>query len=237
MSDQPPSGSRAAESMPPSRGRYRLGVFGGMFDPPHVGHVAVVRAAVAGAALDRCLVVPSGRPPHRSLPRASGAQRLAMTFAAFADIEQAAPSDIELQRADDGIPTYMIDTLDELAAQPAELGYSALQLQLVLVIGADHVASFSTWHRWREILAMAELAVVRRPALVGDAQLAADITHLRDEAGARITMCDMAEVDASSKAVRRAAREHDTVTLSRMLPTTMVRQVLAEYGASAVPRR
>ena len=96
----------------------RRGVLGGTFDPIHVGHLDVARAAVAALALDHVLLMPSSLPPHRTTPYASARDRLAMVELAAQDDPALMPSDLELHA--DG-PSYTTATLDRLAATGIDL--------------------------------------------------------------------------------------------------------------------
>ena len=130
----------------------RIGVFGGAFDPPHLVHVALARAAIDTLALDRLLIVPTGDAWHKSRPLSPAADRLAMCRLAFADVPRARPDDRELQREG---PTYTIDTLTELHAD-------CPGAQLFLLIGADQAAAFHTWRRAQEIVDIAIICIAAR---------------------------------------------------------------------------
>lgn len=129
----------------------RIGVFGGQFDPPHNGHVAVVRAAVPQLLLDRLLVVPTPRPPHRPEPATPADVRFELARAAFADEPGVEVSRIELDRAG---PSYTADTLAALAAPGRAL---------CLIVGADQLAALDTWHRADRVRELATIAVAARP--------------------------------------------------------------------------
>jgi nicotinate-nucleotide adenylyltransferase len=135
----------------------RLGLFGGTFDPPHEGHLAVARAARDALRLDRVEIVPSARPPHRGAPATPAVDRYAMAVLAFLGEERLAPSPRELLRT--GL-SYTITTLAELAEEHPGA-------ELFLVLGADSYDELPTWHRWEEIAAAAHLAVVPRPGSRG----------------------------------------------------------------------
>lgn len=131
----------------------RLGVFGGTFDPPHVGHLALAEWAREELSLDRVLFVPAGTPPHKASARAGAAHRLAMTRAAVRGNPAFAVSTIETRRAG---PSYTADTLAAIArAHP--------KAELWLLMGADMYATFDSWVRPGEIAALATLAVALRP--------------------------------------------------------------------------
>ncbi|HUG42473.1 MAG TPA: nicotinate-nucleotide adenylyltransferase [Longimicrobiales bacterium] len=133
--------------------RPRLGVFGGTFDPPHVGHLVVAQEVLHRLALDRLLVVPAAVPPHkRDQPVTGGAVRLAMARAAMAALDRVEVSDLELRR--DG-PSYTVDTLRALRADHPDA-------ELFLVLGADQVRELDTWHEADELRRLATLVVFRR---------------------------------------------------------------------------
>jgi nicotinate-nucleotide adenylyltransferase len=158
----------------------RLGVFGGEFDPPHLGHVAVVRVAREQLGLDRVIVVPTARPPHREAPATPAETRLRLAEAAFAGEPGVEVSRLELDRPG---PSYTVDTLIALAPRG----------RLVLILGTDQAAGLldGTWHESDQVRRLAELAVAPR----GPGEVVS---------GPRVTPLDMAPVDVSSTDVRAA---------------------------------
>ena len=130
-----------------------VGLFGGSFDPPHLAHRALAEAAIAELALDALVWVPAGQSPHKAgHAPASGDDRVAMLQRMTAGEPRFSIDPRELDR---GGPSYTVDTLRELRAeQPGT--------RFWLVIGQDQYARFDTWHEWREILALAGLAVAAR---------------------------------------------------------------------------
>ena len=129
----------------------RIGVFGGEFDPPHVGHLVVAQEARHALGLDWLLVVPVGLPPHRDAALTPPLLRYEMTRLAFIGEPETEVSTIELDR--DG-PSYTVDTLEELAAPGVEL---------FLIMGADQYSRLSTWRTPDRIRELATIAVARRP--------------------------------------------------------------------------
>jgi nicotinate-nucleotide adenylyltransferase len=129
------------------------GLFGGSFDPPHLAHRALADAALAQLPLDELVWVPAGRSPHKSRrPPASGADRVAM----LQRIAEGEPRfSIDARELDRAGPSFTVDTLRELHAERPDTRWW-------LVIGQDQYARFDTWHEWREILALAGLAVAAR---------------------------------------------------------------------------
>lgn len=134
--------------------RTRLGVFGGTFDPVHVGHLVAAINARHACRLDEVLLVVAGEPWQKSGSRAiTPAQtRLAAVRAAVGSVEGLTASDIEIRR---GGVSYTIDTLRQLQDErPNE--------DLFLIIGTDVAEKLSTWDRFDEVADVAELVVVKR---------------------------------------------------------------------------
>lgn len=143
----------------------RIGVYGGTFDPVHLGHLAAAHAALTACALDRVVFVPAGDPYHRSAPHASARDRLAMLEAATIGEPRFSVSVVDIDRPG---PTYTIDTLRDLHAQDPDA-------QLVLLLGSDALAALPTWRDPEGILAMASVCAfahpgdpLTRPPLDGD---------------------------------------------------------------------
>ena len=119
----------------------RIGIYGGTFDPIHLGHLAAAKTVIETLALDRLLLIPAAIPPHKALKEksATAEHRLAMTRLGAESLcmKQAEVSDIEMRREG---PSYTVDTLRELKAQYPEA-------ELWLLMGTDMIESFL---RWRE---------------------------------------------------------------------------------------
>lgn len=164
-------------------GRVRLGIFGGTFDPVHVGHLAIARAALEAVPLDRVLFVPARRSPLKDRgPFAGEADRLAMLQLAIADEPRFAVLDDELEREG---PSYTVDTIDRLAGED----------ELFLILGSDALIDFPRWREPERIARLATLLVADRPG----APLPAP--------DARVRVFDAPRLDISSRELRaRAAR-------------------------------
>ena len=135
-----------------------LAIFGGTFDPVHVGHLSV--AWEASELLDADVrLMPASVPPHRPLPTASADQRVAMLRAALQGQSRLTLDHRELQRSG---PSFTIDTLSELRAEQCDR-------PLVLLIGADAFAALPSWHRWQDLFELAHIGVLSRPGI--DAKL------------------------------------------------------------------
>ena len=138
----------------------RIGLFGGTFDPPHVGHLALAEWARQSLRLDCVLFVPAGHPPHKGRARLSAVEhRVAMTRLAVRDNPAFTVSALEARR--DG-PSFTVDTLRALRRREP-------RARIYLLMGADSLAEFPTWHDPDAIVAFATLAVAPRPK--GTAQL------------------------------------------------------------------
>ena len=184
-----------------------LAIFGGTFDPIHIGHL---RAAwEASEALDaEVRIVPAKIPPHRPQPIASATERAAMLRAALAGQQRLQLDLRELEREG---PSYTFDTLTSLRA---EIG---AERPLVLLIGADAFAGLSEWHRWRELFELAHMCVLTRPA-----QIPAMPEALAAEVAAR-----KAESLAGLRAAA-AGKVLDMVVSALGISATRIRALLAE---------
>lgn len=133
----------------------RIGIFGGTFDPPHIGHLVAAVDAQQALALDVVLLVVAGEPWQKAGTREISAaeDRLAMVRAAVADTPGLEVSAIEMERPG---PSYTADTLVALlAAEP--------DAELFLILGNDAAAGFESWERHEEVASLAALVVVDRP--------------------------------------------------------------------------
>ena len=115
-----------------------MGVYGGLFDPVHDGHLEVARYARTALELDKVLLVPCKLPNHRSGAQASGAARLHMLELASRDEATLEVSDIELER--EGV-SYTVDTLAQLRKQEPNTDF-------VFILGQDAFSSLPQWQRW-----------------------------------------------------------------------------------------
>jgi len=133
----------------------RLGVFGGTFDPIHVGHLIIAEEARARVGLDRVLFVPTLIPPHKSQrPLATSEDRYRMVQVAIEDNPGFAVSNIELNRHG---PSFTVDTLHTIRAEYGP------EVELYFVMGTDSLYGLKTWHRRQEILRLARIIAVTRP--------------------------------------------------------------------------
>jgi len=129
----------------------RVGVFGGTFDPVHVGHLAIALSALESVPLDRVLFVPARRSPLKDRdPRASAEDRVAMLRAATGEEPRFALSLAEIEREG---PSYTVDTLESLRNEG----------ELFLILGSDALADLGRWRDPARIRELATLLVALRP--------------------------------------------------------------------------
>lgn len=129
----------------------KIGLLGGAFDPPHVGHLRLALEAREQLELERVLLVPTASPPHRAPAVASFDQRLELLRLAIGETPGLEACAIERELP---APSYTVRTVEALRAQ----GHA-----IVLLIGEDSLSTIRGWHRAGELLAQVELAVAPRP--------------------------------------------------------------------------
>lgn len=133
-------------------------MFGGSFDPVHLGHLVPAVRALETFRFDALHFIPAGRPPHRSQTLAPFAHRFAMLALATAPYERCYVSDLELEG--DG-PTYTVETLRRFRRAP-------VAEDLYFLLGSDSFAQIATWHRWEELVELAHLVVLHRDTIWAD---------------------------------------------------------------------
>lgn len=131
----------------------KIGVFGGTFNPPHLGHLRLVKAFDGLMDFTKIIVIPTFTPPHKTAPSlALGEDRLNMCRLLFSGLESAEVSDTELRR---GGRSYTYETLVSLRQIYPED-------RLYLIVGSDMLNSFRQWHRYEDILKLCTLCAARR---------------------------------------------------------------------------
>ena len=173
----------------------RIGILGGTFNPPHVGHLVCAQDALDQLGLDRVVLMPVHTPPHKEAPSDPGGEvRLHLCALATAGEEGIVSSRLELDRPG---PSWTVDTLRALHATcPGD--------ELTFIVGGDQAHGLPTWREPEAVLALATLAVAERAGL-GRADVRARLAGL---AGAeRVTFFDMPRIDVSSSDIRRRVAE------------------------------
>jgi nicotinate-nucleotide adenylyltransferase len=184
----------------------RLGLLGGSFDPPHIGHLWIATFTREQLDLDQVLLVPAAAPPHKSGGTLAPYRfRLDLLRRLAEKRPWIAASDIE---ADATTPSYTIRTLRKVSAGLAE------GTELWLLLGSDSLEDFPHWHKPDEIVAVAGLAVYGRPG-----------HHAQAPAGARVRWIDGPACGLSSTLVRDRLRRGRSI--DGMVPDEIVAQLLS----------
>jgi nicotinate-nucleotide adenylyltransferase len=199
----------------------RVGILGGAFNPPHLGHLILAQEAHWQLDLGQVLFMPYGEPSHRVLEEDPGPEvRLTMCEHTVGADPRFEASRIEIDR---GGPVYTVDTLRELSSsRPAD--------ELVLLLGGDQAASLRSWRAPEEVLSLAVVAVAER-----DEWRRAEIVErlgplCSDE---RLRFFDMPRIDISSSMIRLRVRAGQPI---RYLVPERVAELVEEgslYGAAA----
>ena len=172
----------------------RIGIFGGTFNPPHIGHIQAAKAAAQELELDRVLLIPSCLTPHKSIPDGSPSaqQRLEMLRMAVQGEPQLAVSDVEVCR---GGVSYTYETVEALRAQYPDA-------DLTLLVGSDMFASLDKWKNAEQILAQVSVAVFSRGAKGEQAVIEAQQAQM-EEKGHSARILDNPVIHISSTQLRR----------------------------------
>lgn len=173
----------------------KIGIWGGSFDPVHVGHLILAQEAVAACGLDRLIWVPSGDPPHKSGPVASCDDRVLMVERAVDRQNSFSVSRIEVDRCG---KSYTVETLEDIRRVECEAGD-----QLYLLIGADNAVDFVNWQDPERVVDLAEIVVLNRPGFSRNSIP----VFLSD----RMLFLDTPLFEVSSTAIRKRLREGKSI--------------------------
>ena len=171
----------------------RIGIYGGTYNPPHIGHLKAAEYAIDALKLDRLLLIPTGVSPHKEMAAgASTADRLAMLELSAKGIEKAEVSDIEIRREG---RSYTVDTLRTIQAEHPDS-------ELFLLMGTDMFLSFMTWREPETIMQLATLAVFCRGEKGERERITGQKENL-ETMGARIALVENPVTAISSTDLRR----------------------------------
>ncbi|WP_307792899.1 nicotinate-nucleotide adenylyltransferase [Glycomyces niveus] len=188
-----------------------IGIFGGTFDPPHLGHLVAASEAAFRCALDEVVFVPAGDPwqKHHLKVTDAGA-RLAMTRSAVESDPLFRVSTCDIDRAG---ATYAVDTVADVGAEYDE------EVDLYFIIGADSLENLHTWHRVEELCRAVRFIALNRH---GHSRREVDTSF-----GARVEFIDMPAVDLSSTECRQRVRDEQPI---RYLVPEAVEAYVREHG-------
>jgi nicotinate-nucleotide adenylyltransferase len=185
----------------------RIGILGGSFDPPHVGHLLVAQDALDELALDRLLIVPAAQQPLKGTDQTPAAHRLAMAQACFGGIPRIEVDPIEIER---GGLSFMVDTVESLHRRwPSAT--------LHLLVGDDVVSTLPRWRDVTRLLSMVQLIVLHRADRGHD--VAALAVPLESVGAAMARRLATRRVDVSSTEIR--ARVRDGRSIRGFVPDTV----------------
>lgn len=216
--------------------RRRIGLFGGTFNPIHLGHLRAAEEVREALKLEQIAFIPSRVPPHKQQdeidPIASPAQRLDWVERAVSSYENFFVDRIEIEREG---PSYLVDTLTAIRDRDPGAGAP------VFIIGEDAFAEMGTWREPERIFTLADFAVMTRPPgrlsdlqewipEVARAAFEFDENGRKawhNQAGTQIELVSITPIDISSSQVRRACREEHSI---RFLVPESIREAIEKSG-------
>jgi nicotinate-nucleotide adenylyltransferase len=205
----------------------RIGIFGGTFNPIHLGHLRSAEEVAEAQGLDRILFIPSASPPHkRAGDLASPEHRLAMARLAIAGNPRFRVSGIELERRG---PSFSVDTLQALRARSPRARFA-------FILGIDAFREIATWKNYRSIFALCDLIVTSRPpvrsaalraglpvAVRGEFCYRAASRTLEHRTGTHIVFQRLSDLDISASALR--TRLQQRLSIRYLVPTSVERYI------------
>ncbi|MBN1596018.1 nicotinate-nucleotide adenylyltransferase [candidate division FCPU426 bacterium] len=175
----------------------RIGVFGGTFDPIHLGHLRVAEEVAERFRLGRVIFVPAGIPPHRRQPETSSQHRLNMVRCAISGNTQFTTSPLEMQRPG---KSYTVETLQYLSRlHPKDVFY--------LIVGADQMVKLRKWYQSEQLFHYCRIIGISRPGTPLDHLQARITADFPPEHVQNIFLFSVSALDISSTEIRRKIRE------------------------------
>ena len=202
----------------------RIGILGGAFNPPHLGHLILAQEAASQLSLERVVFMPYGEPSHRMLEDDPGAEaRFTMCEYAVGADARFAVSRLEIDRSG---PVYTVDTLRELVGRA-----EGSATELFLLLGGDQAASLESWRAPDQVLSLARIAVAERDEWRRE-QVRERLSALGALSADRVVFLDMPRIEISSSLVRSRARSGQPIRY--LVPDKVANYVGAQslYGAS-----
>jgi len=194
----------------------RVGVFGGTFDPVHIGHLVAAEETRVQLSLERVVFVPAGLPPHKLANHISPvAHRLAMVQLAIASNPYFTVSRVDIDRFG---PCYTVDTMELLRD---EWGPGT---ELYFIMGSDSLADILTWHKPERLIRLCRLAVVKRPGYDVDIE---ELDRLLPGIASRVRFINSPLIDVASCDIRRRVREG--LSIKYQVPE-VVEKYIYEHG-------
>lgn len=202
----------------------RIGIYGGTFDPIHIGHLTSAETAYQKCKLDRVLFIPAYNPPHKENKGKTAAERLKMLEIA---VEDNPHFEIDRREIDSHVTQYTLDTIIGIQKDypNAELYY---------ILGEDSILQIDSWYRWEDLLSMVHLAAVTRPdsRRIAEKKQQAPVRSLEDQVdflrdkGFKVTIIDEFQMDVSSTQLRQFIEEGKSVRY--VIPDKVVEYIRRE---------
>ncbi|HTX47222.1 MAG TPA: nicotinate-nucleotide adenylyltransferase [Solirubrobacteraceae bacterium] len=178
----------------------RVGILGGTFNPPHLGHLICAQEAYLQLGLDCVMLIPARTPPHKPVEDEPGAEhRYELCRSAVDGDPRFEVSDVEIRRAG---TSFTVDTLEELNSRTPDN-------ELFLIVGGDVAAGLPSWHRPERVLELARLAVAKRR---GTARERVERALESLPGGDRAAYFRMPRIGISSTMIRRRVRAREPIT-------------------------
>ena len=196
-------------------GKQRIGIYGGTFSPPHVGHVRAAESFAEKISPDRLLIIPDFLPPHKNIDGgANEVDRLRMCELAFSHVENVEISTLEMER---GGKSYTAITLTELSGEDRELYF---------LVGTDMLLTLDGWYSPETIFRLATICYVRRESDAETEKLIEQkVAEYREKYGARVIAVESDAIEVSSSDIRDLLKTPD---LARRYLSESVYEYIAE---------
>lgn len=192
----------------------RIGVLGGTFSPIHRGHIFLARYALTHCNLEKVILIPAGRPPHKQgIPIVSGEHRLAMTKLAAQDIPGLEVSDVEIRRPS---VSYTYDTLCDLQKSLGK------EYEILFITGTDELLGFEHWYKSRALFERFGFIVGIRPGFERQ-RIQDKIDFLTGDFKARIELLDLPAPDISASQIRKYLQED--LPIQELLDEKVIRYI------------
>lgn len=171
-------------------------LFGGTFDPPHIGHLIIAESILSDLDIDKIIFIPSSIPPHKPLHSYSSASsRVEMLQISIKGTPAFQISDIELNRPG---ASYSVDTIKQIKSQ-----MSLSKEELYFVIGSDSLVEFQRWKNPHEILSLAQVIIAPRSLFTKD--------MVKPEFLEQVQFLDTPQIDISSSMIRERVKEKKSI--------------------------
>ena len=186
----------------------KIGIYGGTFSPPHIGHVGAAESFSRAIEPDELLIMPDFLPPHKELlDNVSAEDRLEMSRLAFGHIKNVEVSDMEIKR---GGRSYTSVTLEELSSEERELYF---------LCGTDMFLTLGTWYRPQVIFRLATICYVRREKDAENSRRIEELTRQYQETfNAKIIPIDLSVKEVSSSQLREYLQNSDSKASDLLTP-------------------